>query len=725
MHALTFSPLNKLRSGNLARKARYPVKRDARRQRRRHRPANSGKQMLRSDQSVAVTGCATALIGMPLPFIFRGLPVKALRGRAARQALAAALCLACGLPAWTQELPWSQRVANSTMARWPAGRFAAPDAKWGWNYELATLLNGIDAVWYDTADGAYFRYEKQAIDSLIGPDGSIPTYDAGANSLDNIALGRELLLLYRVTRDAKYYNAATLLRKQLSTQPRDASGGFWHKQIYPDQMWLDGLYMAEPFYAEYASVVQQPQDFPDITKQFSLIEEHARSPKTGLLYHAWDESRKQAWTDKATGTSHIFWGRAMGWYMMALVDVLPYYPKDDPGRATLLAILNRTAAAVVHYQDKETGLWYQVLDRPQEKGNYFESSAACMFIYALQKGVRLGYLPEHYSENAARAWKGALSHFVQVDGNGSVTITGTVKAIGLGGTPYRDGSYSYYVNSPTIGNDPKGVGAFLLASTEMELAPEANLARGETVMVDAWFNSQQHRNADGQDESFHYKWSDYSNDGYSLLGHIFASHGAGLDTLYSAPTVEKLKGAQYYIIASPDIPVKNPHPHYVQSEDAEQVAAWVRQGGILILMENDPANADIDHLDLIADRFGIHFNDVLSHHVVGDDFAAGRIVVSGEGPVFHEPHTLYMKDTCTISLKGSAVSLLEDHGDIMMATAKYGKGTVFAVVDPWLYNEYTDGRKRPPVHDNFAGGKEAVLWILKQRDREPGSISNR
>ncbi len=635
------------------------------------------------------------------------------------------LCLAVGTAARPQQLPWSQRVANSTVERWPAGHFVAPDAKWGWNYELATLLNGMDAVWYGTADGAYYRYTKEAVDQLIGPDGSIPTYDPGANSLDNIALGRQLLRLYRVTKDVKYYKAAALLRKQLSTQPRTSSGGFWHKQIYPDQMWLDGLYMAEPFYAEYASTFQEPQDFADITKQFSLIEEHARSPKTGLLYHGWDESRKQAWADKATGTSHIFWARGMGWYLMALVDTLPYYPKDDPGRATLLTILNRTAAAVVRYQDKKTGLWYQVLDKPGEKGNYFESSAACMFAYALQKGVRLGYLPERYSDNSERAWQGILSHFVQVDGGGSVTISDTVKGIGLGGNPYHDGSYSYYVNSPVISNDPKGVGAFLLASTEMELAPQANLARNQTVMLDAWFNSQQRVNAAGQKEYFHYKWNDYSYDGYSLFGHIFASHGAALDTLYSAPTVDKLKGAQYYIIASPDIPAKNPHPHYVQPEDAEQVAQWVKQGGVLIMLENDPANADIDHLDLIADHFGIHFNDALSHHVIGNDFAAGRIDVSGGGPIFHDPHTFYMKDTCTISVKAPATAMLTDKGDIMMATARYGRGLVFAVVDPWLYNEYTDGRKKPPVQDNYAGGKELVLWLLKQRRADANSLVKR
>jgi unsaturated rhamnogalacturonyl hydrolase len=572
----------------------------------------------------------------------------------------------------------------------------------------------MDAVWYNTADGAYYRYAEQSVDGLVDPDGSTSTYDSAAKSLDNIALGRQLLLLYRVTQNAKYYKATTLLRRQLSTQPRTASGGFWHKQIYPDQMWLDGLYMAEPFYAEYASVFQEPQDFADITKQFSLIEAHTRSPKTGLLYHGWDESRKQAWADKSTGASQVFWARGMGWFMMALVDTLPYYPQDDPGRATLLAILSRTAAAVVRYQDPKTGLWYQVLDKPGEKGNYFESSAACMFTYALAKGVRLGYLPQNYSANADRAWQGILSHFVQADADGSVTITGTVQGVGLGGDPYRDGTYAYYVNSPVASNDPKGVGAFLLAATEMEQAADATAALGESVVVDAWFNSQQRQNAAGQREYFHYKWNDLSDSGFSLFGHIFQGHGANLETLYTTPTLDKLKGAQYYIIVSPDIPVKNPHPNYVQPEDANQVAEWVKQGGILILMENDPANADIDHLDLIADRFGIHFNDVLSHHVVGNDFPAGYISVSGGGPLYHDPHTLYMKDTCTISVKSPATSLLEDKGDIMMATAKYGKGTVFAVVDPWLYNEYTNGRKRPPEQDNFAAGKELVRWLLEQ-----------
>jgi len=237
------------------------------------------------------------------------------------------------------------------------------------------------------------------------------------------------------------------------------------------------------------------------------------------------------------------------------------------------------------------------------------------------------------------------------------------------------------------------------------------------VVVDAWSNSQQRSNAAGQLEYFHYKWNDVSNSGFSLFGDVFQKASVTTDTLYTAPTLANLKGAQIYIIVSPDIPVKNPHPHYLQLEDARQVAEWVKQGGVLLLMANDPANGEIEHLDLLADIFGIHFNAVLSHHVIGDNHEAGRIPVAGNGPVFQRPHTFFMKDTCTISLKAPAVSVLQDRGDILMATAKYGKGTVFAVADPWIYNEYTAGHNLPPEYDNLAGAAELVNWLVKQVPR--------
>jgi unsaturated rhamnogalacturonyl hydrolase len=620
-------------------------------------------------------------------------------------------------PVWAQSASWAQRMANSTIARWPDGRWAAAGAQ-HWNYELGTLLEGMDAVWYGSAKGEYYRYLKQSVDQFVGPDRSIPTYHADEDQLDSILLGRQLLLLYQVTQNERYYKAAKLLREQLAQQPKTASGGFWHKKIYPNQMWLDGLYMAEPFYAEWAAEFQEPQDFREITHQFLLIDEHARDAKTGLLYHGWDESKEQSWANRRTGDSANFWGRAMGWYMMALVDTLPWYPENDPGRAQLLEILRRTAAAVVKVQDPASGLWRQVLDQPGAKGNYLEASASCMFTYALAKGVRLGYVPRAYEKNAARGWSGIQKRFVRTESDGSVTLTGTVMVAGLGGAEHRDGSYTYYVSQPVADNDPKGVGAYLLAASEMEMAARATEGLGQTVLVDAWFNRQTRKNAAGAAELFHYKWDDFSNSGFSLFGHIWRSYGVATTTLASAPTAEDLKGAQYYIVVSPDNPAKNPNPHYMTAEDAEQIAAWVRGGGVLLMMENDPANADIEHLDLLADKFGLHFNNVLVHHVEGDDFAAGRIDVASAAAPFTHPHVFYMKDTCSLQLSGKAEPLMKDKsGELLMAWTRYGKGMVFAVTDPWVYNEYTDGRKLSAEYDNFGGGVDLVQWLIEQRSK--------
>ncbi len=634
--------------------------------------------------------------------------------------LGAITSLSCLRSASGQTIPLLQRVAGQAIERWPEGRLQSPAKPSRWGYELGILLDGMDATWYNTANKRYFNYIQSSVDALVTRSGAIPTYKSSAYTLDNILLGRQLLLLYRVTQNDRYYKAADLLRAQLASQPTNVAGGFWHKKIYPNQMWLDGLYMAEPFYAEYAAVFHQPQDFPVITRQFVLMEEHARDSKTGLLYHAWDESKNQDWANPVTGDSHIFWGRGMGWYMMALVDTLPYYPLNDPGRAELLKILRRTAKAVVRYQDPKTGLWYEVLNRPKAPGNYLESSASCMFTYALAKGVRLGYLPAGYEQNAERAWRGIKAHFIKISPDGEVTLTSTVRSIGLGGKPYRDGSYHYYVSSPVVSNDPKGIGALLLAANEMELRNEIFLGRGQTALLDGWYNSQKRPNAAGQMVEFHYKWNDYSNEGYSIFGHIFRTYGVATEGLYGAPTAGDLKKAQIYIIASPDNLARNPNPHYMTMGAANQITAWVRKGGTLLIMENDRGNADIPHMDILADRFGLHFNNVLAHHVIGEEFSMGRIDVPHPQPPFSHPQVLFMKDTCSLTLSKGAQSLLTSHGVILMAWSKHGKGFVVAVTDPWLYNEYTDGRKpsMPAIYSNFDGGREFVRWLLEQRSKQ-------
>src|SRR5262245_13401390 len=258
--------------------------------------------------------------------------------------------------------PLSQRVAATAMNalyRDAAKKEEGYPARW--TYDHGVVLKGIEGVWLSTGNGDYFRFIQRSMDHFVNDDGTIRTYNLEDYNIDNINTGRNLLLLYKVTGQEKYRKAAELLRSQLTTHPRTSDGGFWHKKIYPTQMWLDGLYMGEPFYAEYSAMVHDNKAFDDIAKQFILMEQHSRDAKTGLLYHGWDESRKQRWANPTTGRSPNFWGRAMGWYAMALVDTLDYFPKDHPQRAELIAILNRLAKAIATYQDATSGLWFRVV----------------------------------------------------------------------------------------------------------------------------------------------------------------------------------------------------------------------------------------------------------------------------------------------------------------------------------------------------------------------------
>ena len=278
----------------------------------------------------------------------------------------------------------AERVAAKAMTLWPAGEDTASIR---WTYDEGVVWRGLAALWYNTGDARYFKYVQQQMDKLVDREGHIRTYKFEDYNLDNICCGRILLLLFRVTGQDKYYKAAALLRQQLGEQPRTSEGSFWHKKKYTEQVWLDGLYMAQPFFAEYAQQFHEDSVFDDIVRQFGNIERHTRDPRTGLLYHGWDESRQEKWADKQTGHSPNFWGRAMGWYGMALVDALDYFPEGHPGRKTLEDILRRFAAPITKVQDPTTGCWWDVLDKPGEKGNYPEASASCMFVYALAKVV--------------------------------------------------------------------------------------------------------------------------------------------------------------------------------------------------------------------------------------------------------------------------------------------------------------------------------------------------
>lgn len=350
-----------------------------------------------------------------------------------------------------------------------------------WHYEeglflLATRRAGT--VWdrNDLAD----RVDGTVL-SLLDPDPEHPVrgYRVEEFNLDQINPGRNLFPFLEAGRvPAGEKSGSSLLaeaalkklRSQIYSQPRTHSGGFWHKRIYPQQMWLDGLYMAGPFLAEYARVYREPDLVRELVFQFTLAERGTRNPATGLLHHGWDESRTQAWADPVTGRSPHVWGRSVGWYLMALVDCLSLLPRTSPEAETLAFILSSTARGMLPYQDRDTGLWRQLVEHVDHPGNYFEASVSAMLAYSFLAAVRLGFLPaKPYRDSAIRAFCGCLDHFLVTDTEGKVHYRGTCAVAGLGGTPYRDGSIAYYLSEPVRDDDCKGAGPFILAATELWL----------------------------------------------------------------------------------------------------------------------------------------------------------------------------------------------------------------------------------------------------------------
>ena len=384
---------------------------------------------------------------------------------------------------------WSTRLAHSELARQAGALEAGATPRSRWDYTSGLFAFSLQQLAGQTGDTALLAAGDRIVTTYIGAEGTIATYRFDDFNIDMVTPGRALLGVYERQPEPHHRTALATLRRQLAEQPRTSEGGFWHKLRYPHQMWLDGLYMGSPFLAAYGKAFADPAAFDDVANQILLIDKHLHDAKTGLYYHAWDEARKQDWADKTTGLSPNFWGRSIGWYAMAIVDVLDYLPPTQPELEEINAVLRRVADGVVRWQDPATGAWWQVVDQGARPGNYIESTASSMFVYSLAKAINRGYLPrEKYLPAVRRGYEALIREFIRPDGADRIKLTRCCSVAGLGYTNSagraRDGSFEYYISEPIVDNDLKGVGPFILAGLEVQQLLSAKAA--PTAVVRGW-----------------------------------------------------------------------------------------------------------------------------------------------------------------------------------------------------------------------------------------------
>lgn len=359
------------------------------------------------------------------------------------------------------------RLVQSTLNLYPDPKDFPIYAPNRWNYEYSYFLLGSYKLGKKINNPAFVQYPKRWLDGFINESGGFKSgvYDMKEHKLDDVIPARLAILFHQETEQPKYKSIVDTIVTQLTRQPKTKEGGYWHKQVYEHQMWLDGIFMADVFAMQYAQVYKKPEWFDEAVHQIKLIYKHTRDEKTGLLYHGWDESKNPVWAHPVKGTSPEFWARAIGWYAVALVECLDYLPEDHPQRKDVVEIFREVCASVKKYQHGDE-LWYQVLDKNGKEGNWPEASASAMFAYAFAKGANKKYLDESFKGAATKAFDAILDNFVFADDQGNLHLDQTVK-IGTLNPKTSKGDYEYYISTERRINDYKGLASLLYASIEL------------------------------------------------------------------------------------------------------------------------------------------------------------------------------------------------------------------------------------------------------------------
>ncbi len=339
-----------------------------------------------------------------------------------------------------------------------------------WNYIDGCMMVSLLELYKTTKEEKYLKFVKAFVDYYVHEDGTILGYSKEKYSTDDVSETRVLFDLYAYTKEEKYLNAIHHVYEQILTHPRTAEGNFWHKKIYPNQVWLDGLYMIQPFYTRYETELNKMQNYSDIVSQFKNVHQLMRDSNTGLYYHGYDSSRTMFWADKQTGLSKNFWLRSLGWFTVAMIDVFEYMNEQMfDERHTIMEMFKETVDSILKFQDPKSNMFYQVPNFPNKEGNYLETSGSSMIAYAILKGVRLKALPPRYQEIGLKIFEGICNTYLTVK-NDDLNLGGICLVAGLGPETNlrRDGSYEYYMSEPVVENDAKGVGPFIMAYTEVK-----------------------------------------------------------------------------------------------------------------------------------------------------------------------------------------------------------------------------------------------------------------
>ena len=586
------------------------------------------------------------------------------------------------------QTPLKLKVAASVMKIWPDTFALSSNPGKKVNADEAVILKAMEELWYATGDAQYYQYVEHRMDDYVKQDGTLNDNILGEFTIEGLNIAKNFLTLFQVTGKEKYKKAVDLMYAQWMQ----------YKKLNQHPISIDELYMGVVFQAQYLSVFHDTAAFNEITQQFILLE------------HSWDPTKIKTSTKSIKTQSSHLWARTMGWYGMALIDALNYYPIDHPGRNVLIQILNRYAKAIIKVQNTN-GLWYDIIDVSKDPRNYFESSASSMMSKVLFKSVKLGYIDPTYVVYAQKAYDGLIAKCVRFT-NDNFELLNSVAVSNASGTSYQEGSLDYYFQQPMVVNDPKAVGAFLQCAIQADAYAKTPFKVHKRVTLDAYYNNEIKKDAQGNDYRWHYSWEELSNSGNACLGAQFIDRGALLRTLTKAPTTENLKNTNVYIIIDADNIKDNPKPNFMNEQDANTIALWVKQGGVLLVMANDSANTDLVHMNILFQKFGVRATNNSVNMVKGDNYEMGNVfAVKGNG-VFSESIKMHLKEVSALEVKAPA-TVVATNGDVpVMAKVNYGKGKVMIVGDPWLYNEYLDGRKLPKQYQNFQAAQQLVNWLM-------------